>query len=193
MADGRARGVFDGNVRVNRGAQKTDAGQVSRNLLLGPRATVNVKPNLQIVADDVRCTHGAAISDLEEDQLFYLRSVPAAGWLFLVHGGVWGTVGAAVGGLPERSSPMARSKPSSPGRMQGAARRTLKPLAQRTTAKPLPNPATHRSRGINEAAAKSILVSSFGREVVQKLEDEALQARVEARVAEALLAARMLE
>ncbi len=56
-------------------AQKTDAGQLSRNLLLVPRATVNVKPNLQIVADDVKCTHGCAVSDLEEDQLFYFRQV----------------------------------------------------------------------------------------------------------------------
>ncbi|GAB4814356.1 hypothetical protein N2152v2_001402 [Parachlorella kessleri] len=68
------RGVFDGNVKVNRLAQKTDAQQLSRNLLLAPRATVNVKPNLQIIADDVKCTHGCAVSDLEEDELFYLRS-----------------------------------------------------------------------------------------------------------------------
>lgn len=52
-------------------AQQTDAGQLTRSLLLEPRATVNVKPNLQIVADDVKCSHGAAISDLEESQLFY--------------------------------------------------------------------------------------------------------------------------
>lgn len=52
-------------------AQQTDAGQLTRSLLLEPRATVNVKPNLQIIADDVRCSHGAAISDLEENQLFY--------------------------------------------------------------------------------------------------------------------------
>lgn len=52
-------------------AQRTDAGQLSRTLLLVPRATVNVKPNLQIVADDVKCTHGCAVSDLEEEQLFY--------------------------------------------------------------------------------------------------------------------------
>ena len=67
--------MFDGSVRVERQAQKTDAGQLSRNLLLVPRATVNVKPNLQIVADDVKCTHGCAVSDLEEDQLFYFRQV----------------------------------------------------------------------------------------------------------------------
>ncbi|KAJ7516348.1 hypothetical protein O6H91_22G055000 [Diphasiastrum complanatum] len=66
--------VFDGNVRVNRYAQNTDAGQLSRSLLLAPRATVNIKPNLQIVADDVKCSHGAAISDLEEEQLFYFRA-----------------------------------------------------------------------------------------------------------------------
>ena len=73
VAAASGRGVFDGNVRVERLAQKTDAAQLSRNLLLVPRATVNVKPNLQIVADDVKCTHGAAISDLEETQLFYLQ------------------------------------------------------------------------------------------------------------------------
>ncbi|CAA6655680.1 unnamed protein product [Spirodela intermedia] len=66
--------VFDGNVKVNRYAQQTDAGQLTRSLLLAPRATVNVKPNLQIIADDVKCSHGAAISDLEEDQLFYFQA-----------------------------------------------------------------------------------------------------------------------
>lgn len=74
VAHASGRGVFDGNVRVNRLAQKTDAGQLSRNLLLAPRATVNVKPNLQIIADDVKCTHGAAISDLSEEELFYFRA-----------------------------------------------------------------------------------------------------------------------
>ncbi len=73
VAASSGKGVFDGNVRVERLAQKTDAQQLSRNLLLAPRATVNVKPNLQIVADDVKCTHGCAVSDLEEDQLFYFR------------------------------------------------------------------------------------------------------------------------
>ncbi|URE48685.1 Uncharacterized protein family (UPF0051) [Musa troglodytarum] len=66
--------VFDGNIRVNRFAQQTDAGQLTRTLLLAPRATANVKPNLQIIADDVKCSHGAAISDLEEDQLFYFQA-----------------------------------------------------------------------------------------------------------------------
>lgn len=68
------KGVFDGNVKVNRLAQRTDAQQLSRNLLLVPLATVNVKPNLQIIADDVKCTHGCAVSDLSEEELFYFRS-----------------------------------------------------------------------------------------------------------------------
>ena len=73
-ASDSSKGVFDGNVKVNRLAQRTDAGQLSRNLLLSPLATVNVKPNLQIVADDVKCTHGCAVSDLEAEQLFYLQT-----------------------------------------------------------------------------------------------------------------------
>lgn len=73
-AHSSARGVFDGNVQVNKLAQQTDAKQLSRNLLLVPRATVSVKPNLQIVADDVKCTHGCTVSDLEEDELFYFLS-----------------------------------------------------------------------------------------------------------------------
>lgn len=74
VAEPTGRGVFDGNVRVNRLAQKTNAGQLSRNLLLAPKATVNVKPNLQIIADDVACTHGCAISDLSQEEMFYFRS-----------------------------------------------------------------------------------------------------------------------
>jgi Fe-S cluster assembly protein SufD len=61
-------------VQVRRAAQRTDAAQLSRNLLLVPKATVNVKPNLQIVADDVKCTHGCTVSDLSEDEMFYFRS-----------------------------------------------------------------------------------------------------------------------
>ncbi|KAL3645644.1 hypothetical protein CASFOL_010824 [Castilleja foliolosa] len=74
VAHSQGQAVFDGNVQVNRDAQQTDAGQLTRSLLLQPRATVNVKPNLQIIADDVKCSHGAAISDLEEDQLFYFQA-----------------------------------------------------------------------------------------------------------------------
>jgi Fe-S cluster assembly protein SufD len=61
-------------IRRDRLAQKTNAGQLSRNLLLAPKATVNVKPNLQIIADDVACTHGCAISDLSQEEMFYFRS-----------------------------------------------------------------------------------------------------------------------
>ena len=68
------KGVFDGNVRVNKFAQRTDAKQITRNLLLVPKATVNTRPNLQIVADDVKCTHGCTVSDLEEEELFYIQS-----------------------------------------------------------------------------------------------------------------------
>jgi Fe-S cluster assembly protein SufD len=72
--DASGRGVFDGNVRVEKAAQQTDAKQLSRSLLLVPKATTNVKPNLQIVADDVKCTHGATISDLEDEEVFYFLS-----------------------------------------------------------------------------------------------------------------------
>jgi len=71
VANSSGQAVFDGNIKVNRYAQQTDAGQLTRTLLLAPRATANVKPNLQIIADDVKCSHGATISDLEDDQLFY--------------------------------------------------------------------------------------------------------------------------
>ncbi|KAL8253876.1 hypothetical protein R6Q59_032097 [Mikania micrantha] len=54
--------------------QRTDAGQLTRSLVLEQRATVNVKPNLQIIADDAKCSHGAAICDLKEDQLCYLQA-----------------------------------------------------------------------------------------------------------------------
>ncbi|GAA0149229.1 hypothetical protein LIER_08458 [Lithospermum erythrorhizon] len=74
VAHSSGQAVFDGNVQVNRYAQQTDAGQLTRSLLLEPRATINVKPNLQIIADDVKCSHGAAISDLEESQLFYFQA-----------------------------------------------------------------------------------------------------------------------
>lgn len=74
VAHSLGQAVFDGNVKVNKYAQQTNAGQLTRSLLLEPRATVNIKPNLQIIADDVKCSHGAAISDLEESQLFYFQA-----------------------------------------------------------------------------------------------------------------------
>lgn len=69
-----ARGVFQGKILVKRGAQKTDGYQMSQALLLSEHAEVNVKPELEIYADDVRCSHGATIGALDEEQLFYLRS-----------------------------------------------------------------------------------------------------------------------
>uniref|UniRef100_A0ACD5VJF8 Uncharacterized protein n=1 Tax=Avena sativa TaxID=4498 RepID=A0ACD5VJF8_AVESA len=69
------KGVFDGNIQVNRYAQQTDAGQQTKCLVLSPKAVVYVKPNLQIIADDVKCTHGAAISgDLDPNELFYFQA-----------------------------------------------------------------------------------------------------------------------
>jgi Fe-S cluster assembly protein SufD len=71
---GRARAVFNGKVIVRPGAQKTDAQQTNRNLLLSDEATVDTKPQLEIFADDVKCTHGAAIGQLDEEAVFYLKS-----------------------------------------------------------------------------------------------------------------------
>jgi Fe-S cluster assembly protein SufD len=74
VLDGRSRGVFNGRIFVAREAQKTDAVQANRNLLLSRDALVNSNPQLEIFADDVRCTHGSTIGQLDEDALFYLRS-----------------------------------------------------------------------------------------------------------------------
>jgi Fe-S cluster assembly protein SufD len=71
---GRARGVFQGRIEVARVAQKTDGYQMSQALLLSPDAEIDCKPELQIYADDVKCSHGATIGELNEDQLFYLRA-----------------------------------------------------------------------------------------------------------------------
>ncbi|XP_039060373.1 protein ABCI7, chloroplastic-like [Hibiscus syriacus] len=78
VAHSSGQAVFDGKVMVNRYARQTDAGQLTRSLLLEPRAAVNVKPNLQIIADDVKCSHGDAISDLEDSQLFDLETARKA-------------------------------------------------------------------------------------------------------------------
>ena len=71
---GKARGVFNGRILVRPDAQKTNAKQTNRNLLLSRDATVNTKPQLEIFADDVKCTHGATVGQLDEEALFYLRS-----------------------------------------------------------------------------------------------------------------------
>lgn len=74
VLDGTASAVFNGKVIVRKDAQKTDAKQTNRNLLLSENAVINTKPELQIHADDVRCTHGATIGQLDENAMFYLRS-----------------------------------------------------------------------------------------------------------------------
>jgi Fe-S cluster assembly protein SufD len=74
ILDGRARGVFNGLVVVRPGAQKTDAAQTNRNLLLSREALVHSIPQLEILADDVKCKHGSTTGQLDPDALFYLRS-----------------------------------------------------------------------------------------------------------------------
>ena len=74
VLDDRARSVFNGRIYVHRAAQKTDAKQTNRNLLLSKSALANSNPQLEIFADDVRCTHGSTIGRLDEAALFYLRS-----------------------------------------------------------------------------------------------------------------------
>ncbi len=74
ILDGKARGVFNGKIFVRQDAQKTDAKQTNKTLLLSDEATINTKPQLEIFADDVKCTHGAAVGQLDEEQIFYLRS-----------------------------------------------------------------------------------------------------------------------
>jgi len=74
VLDGASRGVFNGRVIVHPGAQRTDAHQANHNLVLSREAEVDTKPQLEIHADDVKCTHGATVGQLDEAQLFYLRS-----------------------------------------------------------------------------------------------------------------------
>jgi Fe-S cluster assembly protein SufD len=74
ILDGKARGVFNGKIYVRQDAQKTDAKQTNQTLLLSDDATINTKPQLEIYADDVKCTHGATVGQLDEDSIFYLRT-----------------------------------------------------------------------------------------------------------------------
>lgn len=74
ILDDHAHGVFHGRIIVHKDAQKTDAKQTNRNLLLSDDAQIDTKPQLEIHADDVKCTHGASIGQIDEDALFYLRS-----------------------------------------------------------------------------------------------------------------------
>ena len=71
---GRSRGVFQGKIHVARTAQKTDGYQMSQALLLSPEAEIDTKPELEIYADDVKCSHGATVGELDAEQIFYLRS-----------------------------------------------------------------------------------------------------------------------
>jgi len=74
ILDGNSRAVFNGKIFVRHGAQKTDAMQTNKNLLLSSEARVDTKPQLEIFADDVKCAHGAAVGQIAEDELFYLET-----------------------------------------------------------------------------------------------------------------------
>jgi Fe-S cluster assembly protein SufD len=74
ILDGNGRAVFNGKIFVREGAQKTDAMQTNKNLLLSPHARVDTKPQLEIYADDVKCAHGAAVGQIDQEELFYLAT-----------------------------------------------------------------------------------------------------------------------
>ncbi len=74
IADGRSHAVFNGKIQVAKLAQQTDSAQLSRNLLLSGKARVDTKPQLEIFADNVKCAHGATVSQLNADEIFYLQS-----------------------------------------------------------------------------------------------------------------------
>jgi Fe-S cluster assembly protein SufD len=74
ILDDRSRAVFNGKIFVREGALLTDARQLNKNLLLSGDAHVDTKPQLEIFADDVKCAHGATVGQLEEEELFYLRT-----------------------------------------------------------------------------------------------------------------------
>ncbi len=74
ILDGHSHGIFSGRIIVHKDAQKTDAKQTNKNLLLSQEAQIDSKPQLEIYADDVKCTHGATIGQIDQDAVFYLRS-----------------------------------------------------------------------------------------------------------------------
>jgi len=74
VASGKSRGIYQGKITVREGADVSDSRQTAKGLLLGPRAEIDLKPELEILADDVKCAHGAAVGDLDKDSLFYLRA-----------------------------------------------------------------------------------------------------------------------
>lgn len=124
VLDGRARGVFQGKVRVARAAQKTDAHQLSRALLLSPSAEADGKPELEIYADDVKCGHGATVGELDDAALFYLtsRGIPRRQARAML-------IDAFVGEVIERvADPAVREA------MQGVVGRRLEPQGGRSWA-----------------------------------------------------------
>src|ERR1700724_2924602 len=74
ILDGKAAAVFNGRIIVRKDAPKTDSKQTNKNLVLSDEAVIDTKPELQIFADDVRCTHGATIGQLDDEAMFYLQS-----------------------------------------------------------------------------------------------------------------------
>ncbi len=74
VLDGKSRGVFQGKIVVRRDAQRTDGHQLNRALLLSKGAEIDSKPELEIYADDVKCSHGATAGEIDADALFYLRT-----------------------------------------------------------------------------------------------------------------------
>jgi Fe-S cluster assembly protein SufD len=74
IVDDNATAVFNGKIYVQKDAQKTNAFQSNKNILLSETATVNTKPQLEIFADDVKCSHGCTVGQLDEESMFYLRS-----------------------------------------------------------------------------------------------------------------------
>jgi Fe-S cluster assembly protein SufD len=74
ILDEQSHGIFSGRIIVHKDAQKTDAKQTNNNLLLSQEAQIDTKPQLEIYADDVKCTHGATIGQIDEDAIFYLCS-----------------------------------------------------------------------------------------------------------------------
>jgi Fe-S cluster assembly protein SufD len=89
ILDGNGRAVFNGKIFVREGAQKTDAMQTNKNLLLSDKARVDTKPQLEIYADDVKCAHGAAVGQIDPEELFYLETrgiTPELGRKLLTYG-----------------------------------------------------------------------------------------------------------
>ena len=109
VLDNRSRGVFQGQIVVHKGAQKSDGRQLSRTLLLSREAEIDTKPELEIYADDVTCSHGAAVGELDDDQLFYLRTrgIDEAAARGLLIEGFMGELADEIGFAPARDRMLA--------------------------------------------------------------------------------------